>query len=276
MIVPKARLDPSKLSRLNYVYGLRNNAVVCLPLLIFLGLLVGACAPEVVRRNNAGNEAFYRGAYAEALAEYRQAQVDDPDRAEPYYNAANAYNLQSQVDATLAQTQQALRNAETSLAAATWYNLGNAYYDAGSWVEAIAAYQEALRIDPDDRDAKHNLELALRRLEQQQEQEKQQQRRDQQQQQEGEERHQEEHDQEDRGAASQEPPEMDAAMPKAENQTEVPENQDQEPEERQGSRGLTPEAARQLLQALIDSSETLQERLQQIYRVPGPPPEQDW
>ncbi|HEX6201445.1 MAG TPA: tetratricopeptide repeat protein [Thermoanaerobaculia bacterium] len=47
------------------------------------------------------------------------------------------------------------------------YNLGNAKLAAGDPGGAVAAFEEALRRAPDDEAAKHNLEVALRRLEQQ-------------------------------------------------------------------------------------------------------------
>ena len=130
-------------------------------------LLLAACAPAVVRYNAAGNERFANTAYEDAVSEYRLAQVAEPDRPEPYYNAANAYNRMSQLDATLMQTEQALKTAAPVLAEQAWYNLGNAHFDAEQWPQAVEAYREALRLQPDDLDAKHNLELALQRLREQ-------------------------------------------------------------------------------------------------------------
>lgn len=46
-----------------------------------------------------------------------------------------------------------------------FYNLGNARLADGDHAGAVAAYEEALRLDPSHREAKFNLELALRRLE---------------------------------------------------------------------------------------------------------------
>jgi hypothetical protein len=57
-------------------------------LLLFLTVslvALSACAPDVVRHNEAGNEHFDESAYDDAVAEYRLAQVDEPDLAEPYY-----------------------------------------------------------------------------------------------------------------------------------------------------------------------------------------------
>ena len=46
-----------------------------------------------------------------------------------------------------------------------WYNLGAARLAGGDAAGAVDAYEDALRLDPSDTDAKHNLEVALRRLE---------------------------------------------------------------------------------------------------------------
>jgi Ca-activated chloride channel family protein len=243
--------------------------------IISLGLLLTSCAPAVVQHNNTGNERYAAGVYDEAIAEYRQAQVEEPDRPEPYYNAANAYNRQAQLDAALAQAQQALKTADPTLAARTWYNLGNAYFDAEQWPQAAAAYQQALRLNPDDLDAKHNLELALQKLEEQQQQEQEQQQQDQQEQQ-GQDQQGKENEQEGQESEGGDQSETGAATPTPASPAETSPGEEEQGAEAQETQAMTPEQALQLLQALIGEGETLQERLQEIYRVPGPPPEQDW
>lgn len=52
-------------------------------------------------------------------------------------------------------------------------------------------------------------------------------------------------------------------------------NQDQ-PQNSGGQRGLTPSEAEQLLDALGQDSQTLQERLQEGFFAPGLPPTEDW
>lgn len=238
---------------------MRHKLVYVLLIILF----AGSCAPDVVQHNNAGNERFEEQDYDEALAEYRQAQVENPDLAAPYYNAANAYNRQAQLEAVQAQAQQALKTANPDLAAQAWYNLGNAYFDAEQWPPAIAAYQEALRLTPSDQDAKHNLELALQKLEEQEQQE--------QEQQEQQEQEQEQQEQQEQEQQEQEQQEQEQAQEQEQQEQEQQaESAEQSPEE-----GMTPEQAMQLLQALM-GSETLQERLQEMYVAPAPPPEQDW
>ncbi len=229
-------------------------------------MALSACAPDVVRHNEAGNEHFDESAYDDAVAEYRLAQVDEPDLAEPYYNAANAYNRLSQVDAALAQTEQALKTADPELAAQAWYNLGNAFFDAEQWPQAVEAYKEALRFQPDDVDAKHNLELALQKLEEQQQQQ------DEQEQEQDEQSNGEQQEQNEQSEATPTPEQgSESSAGQDEQATPQPSGEPQEETE-----GMTEEQAIQLLQALLNESQTLQDRLQEIHQAPGSAPEQDW
>jgi Ca-activated chloride channel family protein len=226
--------------------------------------LVAGCTPDVVSHNEAGNRRFADNAFEEAIDEYRLAQVSDPDRAEPYYNAASGYNRLGDPDGASAQTQQALKTAEQELAGRAWYNLGNAFFDVEQWSQAVEAYQEALRIRPDDQDAKHNLELALQRLQEQRQQEEEQ---------------SEEENQGEEGQQGQQPgatpTPVDAPKP-SEGQGGEEEPTPQPQVSSGAEEGMTAEQAARLLEALLADSETLQERLQAVRPVPGPDPEQDW
>ena len=231
------------------------------------GLALSSCAPAVVRHNEAGNERFGDDEYVVAADEYRRAQVADPDRAEPYYNAANAYNRMGQINPVEAQTEQALKTADPALAEQIWYNLGNAYLDAEQWPRAVGAYREALRLNPDDVDAKHNLELALQKLAEKQEEE-----RDAQQQNQsyGGDEGQETED-EGTGPTSTEQSDVLAGEP-----SEGEEERESPNSARWEEGGMTEEQAMRLLETVLADSETLQERLQQYRQFPGSEPEQDW
>jgi len=68
-------------------------------------------------------------------------------------------------DAAPAGEAPARRSLPPELRQNGFFNLGNARLAAGDNAGAVAAYEEALRLDPADPAAKFNLELALRRLE---------------------------------------------------------------------------------------------------------------
>jgi len=63
--------------------------------------------------------------------------------------------------------EKAAKKAEPGLSPAAHYNLGNARLAAGDADGAVEAYKEALREQPANQDAKHNLELALREAQKQ-------------------------------------------------------------------------------------------------------------
>ncbi len=230
-------------------------------------LTVAACSPEAERYNEKGNEHFGKSSFEDALAEYQLAQVDEPDVAEPYYNAANAYNRMNQPEEVLTQTKQAVKTAESDLASQAWYNLGNAYFDAEQWPQAVEAYQDALRLEPGDLDAKVNLELALQNMQQAEQQQQQEDQSEEQQEQEGQE------DQSEQGEQEEESSQSENESASSEDQEGQEDEAAQQSEE---TEGMTEDQAIQLLQALLDDSQTLQEKLQEIHQSPGPSSEQDW
>ena len=147
-----------------------------------LALLATACSPSAAKLTGTGNEAFAQQAYEEALRSYQQAQAESPALAEPHYNAANVLYREGKYEEALKELQKAASFPEADkVAQASLFNAGNSAYNTKSWEAAIESYRQALLRNPDDVDAKHNLELALQQ--QQQEQQKQdQQKQDQQQQ----------------------------------------------------------------------------------------------
>jgi tetratricopeptide (TPR) repeat protein len=260
-------------------------------LLLFLSLLIflPACFPSAASYNNRGNQEYEAENYDEALENYTLAKREDPDLPEPYYNSGNTFHRQGDFEAAMAQTQQSLRTAKEELAQQGSYNLGNSYFKMQDWPAAIEAYKEALRLKPDDLDAKHNLELAL----QMQQQQMQQQQMAQQQQQQGQGQQQQ---QQQGGGQNQQQPQQGQQGEQnqqgggnQDQQSQTPSSgseSQQQPQQPGNGAELSPEEAEQLLDALGQNSQTLQERLNQIYGegsnsggfggAPKPLPEQDW
>src|SRR5207247_6459522 len=54
-----------------------------------------------------------------------------------------------------------------------YFNRGNSFYQMGQYPQAVESYKKALDLDPKDREAKHNLELALRKMQEDSQQQKQ-------------------------------------------------------------------------------------------------------
>lgn len=136
----------------------RHRLAVCL-----LVILAG-CAVNPAERNNAGNALYGQGDYTGAADAYQLAQVAAPDDPVPYYNAASALAMDGDLQLAVLALEQALKTADTPLQARAYYNLGNVYMALGQFADAVGAYQQTLLRQPDDADARYNLELALRQI----------------------------------------------------------------------------------------------------------------
>ena len=131
-------------------------------------LVGGGDGPEAVE---VGNKAFSAEMYGTALNAYEIAQESLPGRTEPTYNTANTLYRQQRYREAVELYDQVLAGQDLVLSDWTTFNTGNALYESGDHEQAIEMYKQALRINPDDYDAKHNLELALAHMPQPQQQE---------------------------------------------------------------------------------------------------------
>ncbi len=121
-----------------------------------------------------GNRLYREGRYGEAHERYLEALRAAPDSPLIRFNDANALYQSDEFQRAVDAYRGAIEAADPVLEAQAWYNLGNALYRQQEVEGALEAYKQALRRNPADTDAKHNLEVALEQL-QQQEQEQQQQ-----------------------------------------------------------------------------------------------------
>jgi Ca-activated chloride channel family protein len=137
------------------------------------------------RKTEEGNARYLDGLYDEALRSYTEAQVDAPEAPQLYYDIGNVLYRQGDFEGAAEAFERALLASPDEMVADAAYNLGNARFRQQAFKEAVEAYQRSLGAAPDDREAKRNLELALRALQEQQQQQQQQE--DQQQDQQGEE-----------------------------------------------------------------------------------------
>lgn len=163
-------------------------AIVC------IGSVARAQEEDVHALVAEGTQAFTKGDYATALETYRMAELMMPRSPELAYNQGVAcYMLGDYAQARDAFNRSLLtRNVE--LEARIKFNLGNVGYASalkgvsnppeaiGLLKSAIAHYRDVLELDPEDDDARINIELAqqliknlLEKLDQQREERRQQQ-----------------------------------------------------------------------------------------------------
>jgi Ca-activated chloride channel family protein len=141
-----------------------------LALVPLIWLLTGACLAEGgagERLNQEGNRAYVAGNYQEALELYRRAAAERPDLRAIAYNTGNALHRLRQFERAVPEAQRAAADGPNDVRFRAYYALGNHFARLNRWREAYEAYRNALILAPTDLDAKVNLEIALRRLEEQ-------------------------------------------------------------------------------------------------------------
>lgn len=126
---------------------------------------------ELKRELYRGQQRFDKEDYAGALEHYQQAVDHHPLDFKARYHLANTYFRLNEYEKAV---DHYLRVAELSPTAQdrsrVQHNLGNALMMNQQLDEAIAAYQQGLRLSPSDEDTRYNLAYALRLKQQQQRQ----------------------------------------------------------------------------------------------------------
>ena len=145
----------------------RRSAVppaVPVSLLLLVTLAAASCSP--VHR---GERLYHKGKYPEAYDVFRRGLERDSS-ARLAFDAGSALYRLERYDEAVAAFRRSSRTPE--LRQKSLYNLGNALVRAAEerpgesepLLDAVAAYEEALRLAPADADARWNLEVTLRRL----------------------------------------------------------------------------------------------------------------
>ena len=134
---------------------------------VTLALALAGCSP-VMRDLHRGRQDYQAGRYHEAYDAFRLAFTQSGDPALQYPVGNALYRLRRYEEAARSFREAA---GVPRLRQRSYYNLGNSYVRAAEenpepdalLRQAIAAYEEALRLAPSDSAAKWNLELAVRR-----------------------------------------------------------------------------------------------------------------
>ena len=149
---------------------MRNKCLFCF-LILFVFVLVGWVGGWT-RTMKAGSEAYARQNYDEAQVAFQQATLDKPESPTAHYNFGTVLYRQGKFREAARAFQVSLlkhtgQTKNVPHQAYIYYNLGNAQFKAGDLAGAIESYKQALRLDPQDTDAQHNLALALQLMKQQ-------------------------------------------------------------------------------------------------------------
>ena len=192
-----------------------------------------------------GNRQYEKGDFDSSLDNYARALQQDPNCFEAKFNTANGQFRKELID----KSEQTLRklaqdstrtDIERSEVA---YNLGNTLFVQQRLEEALDCYRNAMRLNPDDKEAKFNYALTKELLKQQQNQQQQQQNQDQ---------NQDQNQNQDQQQQQQ-----------PQDQQDKEQNQDQKEQEQQSDQQISEQEQQAMLEAIQAQEDKTQDKLKE-------------
>ena len=266
--------------RLNKI---KNNIVASmLMVMLMTGISLPAAAqskgPKMTKQEHVclrnGNKLYEKKRYAEAEVEYRKALQANPSSEKAQFNLATALMRQGSVTAQENDDKNPMKQAEgilTNLAKGAQdkqlrgkasYDLGNIAYGRQDYGKAIEFYKHALRCNPDDDQARHNLRLAqLKKQDQDKNQDKNKdQNKDNKDQNQDKNQDQNKDQNKDKQDQNKDQQNQDKQNQDKQNQDQQNQNQNQQKQQQQQG-GMSQQNAEQVLKAMQDRERATQQRI---------------
>ncbi|MEO6836861.1 MAG: VWA domain-containing protein [Ginsengibacter sp.] len=214
-------------------------------ILFFLGLSISSFSQSAKSSIIKGNKAYNENDYNAAENQYRDALKNSGNNVTADYNLGNALFKNNNTEEAIKSYDNAIENStDSSIKQKAFYNKGVAYQKSKKLPECIDAYENALVLNPNDEDARQNLQRALK--DQQKQQSKQNQKQQQQQ--------------------KQQPP-----------KNQPQNNQQKNNEPQPAPPKISKQDAIEKLKSLLENEKQLQDKLHKIKGAPAPDsPEKNW
>jgi Ca-activated chloride channel homolog len=229
--------------------------------------VIRTAAAQTNRLIQEGNQLYQQQHYKEAAADYQKALSKDPSNTSGLFNLSNSLYQQKQYDSSrkmLSATEKAIKDKNGK--SAVDYNIGNSYMAQQKYEDAVKAYKQTLRNNPNDMDAKYNLSYAEQMLKKQQQQQQQQQKQQQQQQ---------KQDKDQKNNKDQNKQDKKDGNDKNDQSQQDKDQQKQGDNKQQQPGGLSKEEADRMLNALQQQEKKLQDKLKKE-KGTGAKQEKDW
>ena len=135
--------------------------------------------PTLARASAQSAESAYKkGDYTKAQSQYEEVAAQHPDVGPLQYDLGAASYKTGDFDTALPAFQKALGSDDIGVQQQAYYNMGNTQYRLGQkteksspqdtikqWQSAVQSYDAALKLKPDDADAKFNRDFVEKKLE---------------------------------------------------------------------------------------------------------------
>ncbi len=160
---------------ISMLIGERRRATIAVALLFMNAAAFG---------KNAGVEAYERKDYKDSAERFSSQLKLQPESPELHFNLGSAAYQSGDLDKALEAFSKAVTSPDPKLHAKAEYNLGNTLFKRGAelkekepkiqeWKNALQHYDQALKVEPKNADAKYNRDLLAKMLEEQEKQEQQ-------------------------------------------------------------------------------------------------------
>jgi len=163
----RRRVSRSETMRAATKSGLKK-AVAAMVLMCLAFPLIGS--PSFARKE------YEAGDYRAAVREYEKLLERNPNDPRLHYNAGTSAYRNQQYDRATNSFQAALRAPDLDLQQRSYYNLGNTFYQLGEqnpapdqrmehWEQALQHFESAVKLNGQDKDARHNTAYVRKKLE---------------------------------------------------------------------------------------------------------------
>ena len=134
-------------------------------IMVLLSAVKTIRAQEAERLIQKGNELYKQQQYQQAELVYAEVLTKEPNNPTAKFNQANAIYKQNKADEAIRVLNDlAFKSNDAAVKAKAYYNKGAILSAQKKLEESVEAYKDALRQDPEDKDARENLQKALLEL----------------------------------------------------------------------------------------------------------------
>lgn len=143
--------------------GKQLNLIVCLSIFA-INFLFAQTEKKILRE---GNSAYKEGSFVDAELNYKKALSENPDYTKAEYNLGTSLYKQGskRAEDALKSFEKTVNATEDKLLKSkAHYNIGNIHMLNKKYDEAFESYKNALRNNPKDEYARHNLEVARKKI----------------------------------------------------------------------------------------------------------------
>ena len=219
-------------------------------LVFFLMFVVSPAFSQTNPSISKGNKAFKENKLDEAENYYRDALKKSDKEVNASYNLGNVLYRKEKPEEAAKSYDNTIQNTnDNTLKQNAYYNKGVAFQKAKKLPESILAYKNALLLNPDDEDARQNLQRALTQQKQQQQQQ---------------ENKQDNKDQKNKQNKDQQ------------NKDQANKDQQKNKEPKPQPSRITKQNAEEKLKALNQKEKALQDKLRKVKGASPEKPDKDW